>query len=164
MKTLRFAAFALGFTLAGCGSGSSVGNVSGTWTCRSTTPSCVNWMTSQPVLGVSSGSTNITLGLGQSKGGVVTLDPQPTEGNGVTWSCPESSLDGDTLALGNCTLTSGHCTASVTPGITIAKASGSTPMLMTWQGYHYTWGGSSCTVGNGVTVTVTGFELTLGGR
>ena len=164
MKTHRFAALALGLALAGCGSGSSVGNVSGTWTCRDATPSCLNYTTSQPVLGKTTGSTNMTLGLAQSKGGAMTMDPQPTEGNGVTWACPDPTLDGDVLSLGTCTLTSGHCTASVTPSISIAKASGSTPMLMTWQGYNYTWGGSSCTVGNGITVTVASFELSLAGR
>jgi len=163
MKTR--ALLALAALLVGCGGGGSNTNISGGWSCRSATPSCVNWSTSAPVLGTSSGSTTMMLAISQKKGSdALTFDTQPTEGNGVAWNCPSASYDGTTLTFGACALTSGHCTSTVTPSLQIVEASGSEPLKMAWASYDYTWGGSSCTVGNGVKVTVQAFDLTLGGR
>jgi len=158
MTRLARLTVALALALAGCGAETPVlGNLTGTWSCPASNPSCLTWSSSRPVLGKSTGTTSMSLGLSQADGGTaVAFTAQPAEGNGVAWTCPPGTLDGTRLSFGACTLTSGSCAATATPGLTLAAA----PMRMAWARYDYTWAGGSC-VASGVTVTIEPFELIL---
>jgi hypothetical protein len=128
-------------------------NLSGTWS------GPVHFTTTSSV--IPSGSTSISFTLSQATGGdTVTFTTQPAELNGVDWTCPNGTLNGDTLSFASpCALTSGHsCVSQVTPSITVTEATATTPLTLTLQAYSLVWGGSGC-IGTGVKVTVDAIEL-----
>jgi hypothetical protein len=129
-------------------------NVSGTWS------GPVHFTTTSGV--IPSGSTSISFALSQAEGSdVVTFTTQPVEANGVKWTCPNGTLNGDTISFATaCTLKSGSsCVSQISPSVTVTEATATTPLALAVPSYSLVWGGSGC-IGNGIKVTVDKIELT----